>query len=80
MPAVKILLELVQDVGFHGPLLVLVERVPADAHDHAVDWPPVHGRQAPVYAAHQLAGQPLNHLLGEVGRREPCTQHNIHQY
>jgi hypothetical protein len=80
MPAVKILLELVEDVGFHGTLLVLVERVPADAHDHAVYGPPVHGRQAPVDTAHQLAGQSLYHLLGEVGRREPCTQHNIHQY
>ena len=70
MLAVEILVERVEDVSLHGPLLVLIEGVPADAHDHAVHWPTVNRGQAPVDPSHQLAGQLLYHLLREIGGGE----------
>ncbi len=77
MPTIQIVLEGVEYVCLHGPLLVLIEGVPADAHDHSVYRAPVHRGKAPIDPSHKFAGQLSYHLVRKVGRGKAYIEQKI---
>lgn len=64
---VKVLLELVQDVGLHGLEGVVEIGVPSYAHYHLVDRTVVHRSQAVVDPRPNLIGKFAHDLVGKVG-------------
>lgn len=65
---IEVLVENVQDVGFHRLMFVFVVRIPADAHDHVVNGAAVNGGVAAVYARVDLLRQRVDDVQGIIGR------------
>ena len=79
LPAIQVcFLKLVHNVGLHGPLLVLVERVPSNTHHlhtrswemtikkmaayHIINLTIIHLGKTPVNSSYQSLWQCFNHL------------------
>lgn len=64
--AIEILLKPVNQVSLHGFLGVLVEGVPADAHNHLVHVPGPHTRPAEVHPSADVGWEVLHNRVRKV--------------